>query len=160
MDLGLFESIGSELEGIYGNLWLVLLMFVYLGIATYTDIKERKIYNWLNGGMAALYFFLIPFFGFSWLHLVGGAVGFVAMLIPAMIKNQSMGGDIKASGVIGLHIGLVLFPVFMLLTAASFVTYVVSCFLRKQPVGFLPMAPFFMGAHIGMFLVYLSLPLF
>lgn len=73
--------------------------------------------------------------------LIGGAVGFALLFIPAFILNTShMAGDIKFAGVLGVWIGGL--PVLCALLIATVLMILTSAVLRKGKTGVLPYAPF------------------
>ncbi|MEK5209533.1 A24 family peptidase [Psychrobacillus sp. FSL H8-0510] len=144
------ENISNWMGEIFDSPYIPILFMAFLLIAAYTDIKYRKIYNWLNVTFFILWFITIPIHGFSWMNIIGAILGFVLMLIPAMVKNQKMGGDIKAAGVIGLYMGVPgIFP-FFLMTATTFIVYVLVMRLFGKQLQLLPMGPFFLGAFLFM----------
>ena len=87
------------------NVYEKVSVLILLLIASYFDSKEFRIPNKLNLGCFILRFALIPLIGFSWGNICGLIVGILIILIPAMIKNKPMGGDIKMLGVLGLYLG-------------------------------------------------------
>lgn len=152
----------QEITGLYGNYLLVAIMTIFLGVATYTDIKYLKIRNSLNLTFAIIAIVLIPFFGFSWgevfSKLGGSAFGFFALLIPAMIRNHKMGGDIKAMAVLGLYLGVYIVPVFMALASLTGVVYLYIRFISNKSIGNFPFAPFFLASHLILFIISMTLP--
>jgi Flp pilus assembly protein protease CpaA len=142
------EQVQLSLDHLYSNLFVAILFTIYLGIATFIDVKSRKIPNKLNILFFFARFALIPWFAFSFFDLIGAVGAFVALLIPAMVKKQKMGGDIKMAGVVGLYTGMYLVPVFIILACFYFALYVG---MSKR---MLPFAPFFLASNITLMIVY------
>lgn len=135
----------------YDNVWFILALTVFLGIATYTDLRETKIPNKLNVAFVVVRLCLIPVMGFSWLDIAGSLILFVSLLIPAMVKMQKMGGDIKCGAVLGLYLGAYGALPFMLLACVYFVGY---HFITLSPTKkLIPFAPFFLGAHLSLLIL-------
>lgn len=152
----------QEISSLYGNYLMVAILTIFLGVATYTDIKYLKIRNSLNLTFAIIGIGLIPFFDFSWGEVfskLGGSVfGFVALMIPAMIRNHRMGGDIKAMTVLGLYLGIYITPVFIALASLSGMAYLYMRFASNKVVGNFPFAPFFLASHVILFLTSMIIP--
>lgn len=85
-----------------------LALGVTLGIATWTDWQQRKIYNKLLGPAFLIAFSLQVaqkgWFG-VWLCLAGGVVGLALLLIPYLLGGIGP-GDVKLLGVIGAFGGV------------------------------------------------------
>ena len=142
----------EKLTHLYTNPYVLIALTIFLLIATYTDVKERKIPNWLNLTFIAVRLALIPFIGFALMDGVGALFGLLVVLIPAMISNVPMGGDIKASFVLGLYLGFYLIGIFILLSGIMLAATVIISFKAKGKMVFLPFAPFFLLTHIGFFI--------
>ncbi|MBP1308771.1 Flp pilus assembly protein protease CpaA [Paenibacillus sp. 1182] len=142
------ENVQMSVEHVYQNGYIAMLFTLYLFIATIIDVKFRKIPNKLNLGFVLVRLILIPWFPFSILDLIGAVIAFIALLIPAMVKNHKMGGDIKMAGVVGLYMGMYLVPIFILLACIYFMVYVG---MNKR---MLPFAPFFLASHITLMVAY------
>ena len=141
------------LDGLYGTFvhWLVL---IFLIIATITDIRSYKIPNWLNGTFFALRLAIIPIVGIGFDHVIGAVVAFIALFIPAFVKMQKMGGDIKCATVLGLYLGISLIPAHLLLASALLALYTLIQYVVFKKGGMLPFAPFFLSAHLILWGVY------
>jgi len=160
--MSIFQHILESYNQHYGNYILVAIVTIFLGIASYTDIKSLKIPNKLNltFGIIAVLVFVI--YEYSWmdisLHLIGATFGFFALLIPAMIRMHKMGGDIKAITVVGLFIGIEIMPFFLAISCITALIYIVfRYFILKKIGGNMPFAPFFLLTHFILFLVNLIL---
>jgi Flp pilus assembly protein protease CpaA len=137
---------------VYGNYYVVMILTLFLGIATYTDIKSLKIPNKLNLIFGIVAIGIIPLFDFSTYEVIskitGSLFGFLVLLIPAMIKMHPMGGDIKAIAVVGLYIGVFVIPVFLAMSCVYAVAYIYLKFRFTKKVSLTPFAPFFLASHI------------
>lgn len=89
---------------------LEVLLGLILVICFYTDIFQRKIYNWASLGGAAVGIILnIYYFGLSGLaqSLLGWLLGIVIFAIPYALGGMGA-GDAKLLGTVGAYMG----PVF------------------------------------------------
>ena len=78
----------------------VVLFFILMGCAVYTDIKKREIPTIIWSSVA-----LISLFNFQAVHLFG-ILAALPLLIAAMISPSGIGGgDIKIVAAVGLFIG-------------------------------------------------------
>lgn len=148
------EEISKALDHLYGNPIVAIVLTAFMVIATYTDVLQLKIPNKLNGAFLISRFVLIPWLGFSIWDVVGAVVCFIALLIPAMVKMQKMGGDIKCVTVLGLYAGIALAPPFLLLSCAYFVVVNFLRFIIGKKTGLLPFAPFFLASNITLMIIY------
>lgn len=138
----------------YGNIWILLLLFLFLGIATYTDLKNLKIPNKLNGAFLIIRILIIPIVGFGWTNIGGAILAFIALMIPAMVKMQKMGGDIKCLTVVGLYLGVYITPIFILIACIGLALYTGVQYVIFKKGGMLPFAPFFLFAHTLLTIIY------
>jgi leader peptidase (prepilin peptidase)/N-methyltransferase len=84
--------------------------------------------------------------------VIGGAIGFVFLLIPALIYRQGMGwGDVKMAGLIGLVIGsrLVLVALLMAVIIGGLVGVTLLLFKIKKRKEAIPFGPFLSLATIA-----------
>ncbi|WPS85487.1 A24 family peptidase (plasmid) [Brevibacillus halotolerans] len=144
------EQVQQSLAHLYQNPIVAIVFTTFLVLATISDVKTRKIPNMLNGIFMIARFILIPWLSFSMYDIAGGLVAFVALLIPAIVKMQKMGGDIKMAGVIGLYTGVYLVPVFIVLACIYFALYVGA---SKR---MLPFAPFFLASNLTLMTIFYS----
>lgn len=97
-----------DIETLYGNYYLVAILTLFLGVATYTDIKVLKIPNKLNLLFGVIAIVIMPFMDFTTSDIIskitGSVFGFFVLFIPAMIKMHKMAGDIKVMTVVGLSL--------------------------------------------------------
>lgn len=152
----------SDISTLYGNYTIVAIITVFLGIASYTDMTYLKIRDTLNITFGIIAVVLIPFFGFSFGEMygkIGGLViGFLALFIPAMIRNHQMGGDIKAMAVLGLFLGIYITPVFLAIASVLGAIYLYAHLALRKPMKTIPFAPFFLASHLILFLLSFVLP--
>ncbi|WP_257985745.1 prepilin peptidase [Bacillus sp. M6-12] len=152
----------QDIQGLYGNYYLVAILTLFLGIATYTDMKSMKIPNKLNLTFGIIAIGIIPFMDYSTSEIIsritGSLFGFFVLLIPAMIKMHKMGGDIKCIAVVGLYLGFFQVPIFLVLACISGMVYIYFRFRTGKPIGNMPFAPFFLLAHISLFFGQFLIP--
>jgi prepilin peptidase CpaA len=133
---------------------LPIFTFIILIIASYTDMQQRIIPNWLTfGGIAlAILFQIIQPTYVTWYYLVGLVPG-LAMLILNVVKKNFGEGDIKLALFIGFALGGIA-PLFILgvCMILMMVFMVFKMFVRTIRPG-LPMAPFFLFATVAVFLL-------
>lgn len=137
----------------YKNFIPVIALMVMLGIATYTDIKERKIKNWLNLLIVIVRAAFIPVIGISYHNLLGAAFLFGLFLAIAVIRNESMAGDIKCVGAMGFYLGLT--NAVIVLLGSMIIALIFSIFrklLKKDK--YFPLAPFFLFSYAGITCAY------
>lgn len=97
------------------------LLFTVVFIALVTDLKERRIPNWLTFSGAGLGLLLnIVFYGWNGLtnSLLGGVVGLLLLLIP-FIMGGIGAGDVKLLGAIGFITSMNFVLLTMLWTAIA-----------------------------------------
>lgn len=140
----------SELVPFFSNGLIVAFLLSAFMYASYTDIMEYKIYDKFNFFLLAarLPLVFIPVYGLplTWSSYLGSIIAVLALLIPAVVFLQKMGGDIKFMGVMGMYLGLGI-TIFTLILGCFYM--LLFSFIRKiitkQKVKHLktPMAPFF-----------------
>lgn len=133
------------------NRVLLGVLLAFLIGATITDMRKMKIYDWFNGLFLAvrIAFIFIPMYTFKFelTHLIGGVVGFVFLLAPAMALMHKMGGDIKFMTVLGTFLGWHLTIVFLLIACLYNLIYAMtSVYILKRAKSsvLIPFAPFFL----------------
>lgn len=150
----------EELTPFFNNDLVVAFLVAAFMFASYTDMLEYKIYDKFNIFLfgARVVFTFIPVYTLEmdiWSFL-GAAVSFLALIIPAVVFLQKMGGDIKFMTVMGLYLGLGL----------SIFTLILGCFymllfslgrkiVTRKNVRRLkaPMAPFFFIAFYTLLII-------
>lgn len=122
--------------------WIVVGILTSMLIwASITDIKYNKVYHKMDLLYLGLRIAVVFWYPITLNTLIGGAVGFALLFIPAFILNTShMAGDIKFAGVLGVWIGGL--PVLCALLIATVLMILTSAVLRKGKTGVLPYAPF------------------
>lgn len=138
---------------------LLVMLLVFLGYATYTDLKHLKIYNKFNGVVALInigIFVVLPAMDgnvkLALIHLLGGLIGFLALLIPSVATGFQMAGDIKFVGGFALAIGA--YAVVPFILTASVINIATNLFLikvkGKNLDNIIPFAPFFTLSFIAL----------
>jgi len=132
----------NELVTVFSSPFFIATLSVYMIGASYTDIKDMIIMNESNFVMiclAMLYHFYISKTG-TMTALIGALSGFLIILIPAVITNARMGGDIKFAAGLGSWLGFTgLVPV-LIAGTAIFIAYCIIT--KKSRRDFVPFAPF------------------
>lgn len=151
-----------DIDTFYGNYYVVAILTLFLGIATYTDIKSLKIPNKLNLIFGIIAIGIMPFMDNSTSEIIskitGSLFGFIVLFIPAMIKMHKMGGDIKAMVVLGLYLGFFQVPIFLAFACLYGILFVYYKFATGKTVGIMPFAPFFLLAHLTLFIGHFFIP--
>lgn len=143
-------NILENLKLIYSNPIILLISITFLTIASYFDFKTRKIPDRLNLLFLIMRIGLIPLIGFNFNNLLGLVFGGLVILIPAMIMNKPMGGDIKCMAVLGFIIGI--HSAFVLLITIAFTSLIyilIVNYTLKSRIE-IPFAPFYLFAHLAM----------
>ncbi|MFJ8531402.1 prepilin peptidase [Bacillus sp. NPDC094106] len=148
-----FLNIKEEILYVNSHIWVVAIILGFLLVATYTDLKNMKIYHKFNMVFLLTRFALIivPFgISYQWTHVFGGLIGFVFLLIPAMALMHKMGGDIRFMGILGMYLGGYYTIVLLFISCAiHFVYSMVTIFMLKREgkKTMVPFAPFFLIAY-------------
>ncbi|WCF11730.1 prepilin peptidase (plasmid) [Paenibacillus thiaminolyticus] len=150
------DDLSKSLEHLYGSPIVVIVFTAFLLIASYTDVMHLKIPNKLNGMFFLSRFAMIPILGFSLWDVAAGILCFIALLIPAMVKMNKMGGDIKCVTVIGLYTSMGLAPTFLILACFYSALYTGVSYLAGRKVRMFPFAPFFLLSNVTLLIVYYS----
>lgn len=150
----------NELVPFFDNGLVVAILLSAFMYASYTDIMEYKIYDKFNFFLLAarLPLVFIPIYGLplSWSSYLGSIVAIIALLIPAVVFLQKMGGDIKFMGVMGMYLGLGLTIFTLVLGCAYMLIFsLIRKIVTKQQVKHLktPMAPFFFTAFFTLLIL-------
>jgi len=115
---------------------------IVLGIASYTDIRDGIIPNWLVFpaiGIAAFYRYME---GNSFDYFAGGIFIFLALLIMQMVLKTLGGGDVKLFTFLGLVVG---YPTIMYIVLGA---YLIPILLRKT--GWVKLAPYITASYLIM----------
>lgn len=148
----LINDLSKEVSGLIDSPLLVVFMLLFLSVISYTDIKTKKIKDIHN---LIAFIFLLGYFLYtdpSNIHLkfAGAIAGASMVLIPAMIMNKPMGGDIKAIFVISFCSGAVLIvPILTIACITGAILIFVSRLLKKG-MPMIPFAPFFGMGYVSL----------
>ena len=96
-------------------------LLTLLILAGLTDLRERRIPNWLTGGAAALYpiYVLLSPTPVAWTSALGVAVLTALAGIVLYARDLMGGGDVKLIAAVSLWAGLAYFPLFALVTTLT-----------------------------------------
>lgn len=139
-------------------------ILIYFGIASYTDIKDQKIYNWVSKNLAyynILMFIFIPLIVGEWQisinSILGGLLSFGVLIVPAMVFMIKAGGDIKFAGAAGVALGVIGSIVWLLTSAILLFIYgkYLEKFKGKDTWTVIPFAPFLFTGLLLNLLAYL-----
>lgn len=143
----------------YQNTIAMIILTLFLLFNTYTDIKKFKIYNVSNLllVLSRIALTLIPFISYklTFNNVLGALFSFLIILIPAVILMYRMGGDIKLITAIGFYLGIYMMPIFIFLTLITALSYALIKKKMKQNYNKIPLAPFFLIAHVILYISYL-----
>lgn len=147
---------------------IVLAIFlgflVYAGIRDYQTKLIRDKFNLLFFGTAVGLMVLtsvshwldfpFPDLLFGWQNIVGMILGFLFLFIPAFVKNQPMGGDIKISAVVGFWLGYEAMMIVLLLATLLNILYWLGAFYVWKEYGSKTLMPFAPFIALGAVLFY------
>lgn len=125
----MIDSFIAYFEPSVGNIYCVIAVTVFTVLASISDLQSLKIPNKLNFIFFLLrgaVFFVYPLTAD---HLIGAALGFLLICIPAMIILLPMGGDAKFAAVLGLWIG---YGGMIVSMAIGVVTFIAAAFIKKM----------------------------
>lgn len=91
----------DALNSFYSNPYAFLPIIMYCAFVTKYDMESMKIPNDLNKLFLMLRFLLIFWIPIRSENIIGFILGGLLILIPAMVINRPMGGDIKFCAVLG-----------------------------------------------------------
>jgi len=163
----------------------IIILNIFLIIATYTDCKTMKIYNKFNLVMLivrTLWFVILGIFfpdlislGYVLDCIFGAFILCLAFWIPAAMAKDQIGGDIKFAFNLGLWCGAI--PALFLALAGTLLNLVYRVMFGKKEnkefhiqslgkfgylpfkaTGRVPLAPFFYAGYIVLFIVHFFLP--
>lgn len=124
------------------------MIVAFLGMASFFDVKSRKIPDKLTLAFFLLRLIVIPLVPISLNNVYGLLAGLFIILIPAMIVNKPMGGDIKTMAVLGFYLGFYGIAVTVFIIVALALIYYGICKLRKMKLEEIPFALFFFCGFI------------
>ena len=127
---------------------LAAVVFTYLVLITYTDIKEQRIPDHINLAMIVIrlvLFMLMPQYG---IDIIWTVLIIVSTLIPAMVANKPMGGDLKALAVLSLYMGQDVIGFALVFMAVGLVLGSAYSAMKGDIKTVMPMAPFMLLSYI------------
>src|SRR5438093_8909889 len=84
----------------------VLVLTIGLGIAVATDMRTRRIPNWLTAGMASAGFGIAAAGGqVTPLHAALGLAGGLLLMLPGHLIGATGAGDVKLMAAVGAVVG-------------------------------------------------------
>jgi leader peptidase (prepilin peptidase)/N-methyltransferase len=120
------------------------------------DLQHKLILNVIVYPAAIIAFivgFFIPDFD-VYKGVLGGAIGFAILMLPALISRRGMGwGDVKMAGLIGLMTGYprVIAGLFLGILSGGLIAITLLIFRRKSRKDAIPFGPFLaLGAFIAL----------
>jgi Flp pilus assembly protein protease CpaA len=137
----------------------VALIGLFLLIATINDVRTLKIPNKINIAFLISRIIAIPILGLEFSHILGGVIGFLILLIPAMLTMHKMGGDIKMMTILGLFLGMYLTPIFIGLSCfCGFIFGILQNIIFKKSLNMsFAFAPMFFITHVILFFIVLAI---
>lgn len=127
------ESFVANSLSVFDNRLLIFVLFCYLAIATYTDLKYLKIYNKFNMSLVLtrVIFIFLPVYGVRLQaeNILASMIVFITMLSIGVILMHKMGGDIKFITAFMLFFDIKFMIVFMAI--ASLVNLMYLMILKK-----------------------------
>jgi prepilin peptidase CpaA len=102
--------------------WIVLAsLLALLGLAALTDLRERRIPNWLTVGTAALYpvYVLSSPAPVAWLGALGAAAAVFILGLVLFARQLIGGGDVKLIAAVTLWAGVDQLALFALVTSLA-----------------------------------------
>jgi prepilin peptidase CpaA len=103
-------------------IWLPLASLVaLLALGALMDLRERRIPNWLTGGIAAIYpiYLLVSPTPFAWLGSLAAATAVFLFGLVLFARQLIGGGDVKLIAALTLWAGLDHLAVFALVTSLA-----------------------------------------
>jgi len=146
----IISSFHESLINSFSNIYLVILLNLFFIFATYTDLKYMKIYDKFNIVMLITRILILIYYGITTDWIMGGAVVFLTFLLSAMYTQDSIAGDIKFGGNIGLWLGFYPSIILVLLTIIFNLIYRGIFRIKKK----IPLAPYFYMAYIVLGVYY------
>lgn len=102
------------------NIWAAIAVSVFIGIAVYTDLKWRRIPNWITVpafALAVLFHVLVAGWSGLAMSLAGFGTGFGILLVLWLIGGGG-GGDVKLMGAAGAWVGAI--PILAIFIGSAF----------------------------------------
>lgn len=146
-DIFTIEMLKQSLEFAFSNNYVFIALNIFMWFACYTDMLEFKIYDKFNIIMFIFRLMIFPIFPITMNIILGGVLVFLVFLISAMITYDSIGGDIKFGGNVGLWLGFTPSILFVLIAMVSNLVFRLFVGTKKT----LPLAPFFYFSYMMLF---------
>ena len=147
----------QEFDPVFGYWYMAPVIIFYILAASYTDAKQKKIYDKLNISLLILRLVSASIYPITSRHLIGAIFGLLIILIPAMIMNIPMGGDIKFAAVLGLWISDSGIYVSLAIGAILFIIYGLAA--KKKRKEMVPLGPFISIGCLCIMVIYYALAL-
>lgn len=137
----IWQQSGLSVEGIMTSLYSILLILMGM-----IDLEHQRVLNKISYPAIALGLISIPLFHLDdpWTWVMGGLIGFGALLLISLLSPQAMGmGDIKLALFIGLIVGypeifLSLFLAFVIGGSIAGLLLLLDRIGSKDPIAFGP----------------------
>ena len=135
---------------------LIAFYSCILLVLAFIDLQHKLILNVIVYPAAVIAFivgFFIPDFD-VYKGVLGGAIGFAILMLPALISRRGMGwGDVKMAGLIGLMTGYprVIAGLFLGILSGGLIAITLLIFRKKSRKDAIPFGPFLaLGAFIAL----------
>jgi len=135
---------------------LIAFYSCILLVLAFIDLQHKLILNVIVYPAAIIAFivgFFIPDFD-VYKGVLGGAIGFAILMLPALISRRGMGwGDVKMAGLIGLMTGYprVIAGLFLGILSGGLIAITLLIFRKKSRKDAIPFGPFLaLGAFIAL----------
>lgn len=145
-----------NLKSIYLNPVLAIVITLFLLFNAITDYKKHLIYNKSNLALLISRIILgVGIIPYSLIlnkeNIYGLLLGWLIILIPAVVFYFCAGGDIKLMAVIGFYLGIHVMIVFSFISIFLYLIYRIFLCFRKKSIDKkeeIPFAPFTLNANI------------
>lgn len=137
------DNLIEALKSVFYNPFIFVPLLLYFILIASIDHKHFRIPNSLT-----LIIFLygcvgFNFLNFSWVNIEGLVIGILLLLIPSIMKNFNMGGDVKTLGIIGFYLGTYGLIFFVSIFIA--VLFFVFMFTKNKT----PLGPYFLLSYLA-----------
>lgn len=104
--------------------------------ASYIDIKKRTVPTYIH-----VLLFVIGFFTVSRYSFIGCVLGLVCTAVPALVKEDLGGGDVKICASCGFVIGLYILPALIIGMLLAIVTISIAKTIRHKEITSFALVP-------------------
>ena len=118
----------EALTSFYSNPYAMLPILIFCFAASKYDMESMKIPNDLNKLFLMCRFLFIYWVPIKSEHIIGFLLGGLLILIPAMVINRPMGGDIKFCAVLGAWTND---AIIMTSLALGIILFIANALIRK-----------------------------